>query len=134
MSMVKTAFSFLLALTLFICWTASPGHGQGGALDGKTFSGEFGKVSKKKEGNDTFIFKDGRFRSMACDPYGFGDAPYTASVSGDVTTFEAQTASPKEGTIQWKGTVRGKALEGTFSWTKPKKKKVVEYWFKAAQK
>lgn len=137
MSTIKralTVFSFLLALTLILCWSASPGRCQGGALDGKTFSGEFGQRNKKKEGNDTFIFKDGRFRSTACDPYGFGDAPYTTSLSANVTTFEAQTVSPREGTINWKGTVKGEVLEGTFIWTKPKKKKGVEYWFKATQK
>ena len=45
-----------------------------GALDGKMFAGEYGKTGKKAEGRDELIFKDGRFRSTACDPYKFSDA------------------------------------------------------------
>ena len=55
---------------------------QEGALDGKTFVGEMGESGKDKGDKDELVFKDGKFSSAACEKYGFGDAPYTATVSG----------------------------------------------------
>ena len=73
---------------------------------------------KTKGDPDTFVFKDGKFRSTACDAYGFTETSYTAAVSDVSTTFEAEATSPKEGTMKWKGTVKGDSLEGTAVWTK----------------
>ena len=72
-----------------------------GELDGKTFAGSMGKAGKSKGDPDTFTFTAGRFRSTACDRYGFGDAPYTARQEGAKTTFESETKSEKQGTMKW---------------------------------
>ena len=64
---------------------------------------------------DTLSFKDGRFRSSACDPYGYGDGAYTATQSGEAIAFEAETESPQYGKLLWKGTVRGPRLDGTMT-------------------
>jgi len=43
--------------------------------------------------------------------------------------FRARTDSPTEGVIEWNGSVRGEALEGTYVWTK-KGQKPITYWMK----
>jgi hypothetical protein len=104
---------------------------KGGALDGKSFtvdSGEKGKPAGKEV--EKLTFKDGKFRSAACDAYGFGDAAYTAHPAGAATAWEADTVSPKEGRIHWKGTAKGDTVEGTFVWSKPGQAPI-EYWFKS---
>ena len=52
-------------------------------LDGRNFVGIVLECGKTEGDADTIIFKDGRFRSTACDRYEYGDGPYTASVAGD---------------------------------------------------
>ncbi len=113
--------------------TRSLAQAGAGALDGKTFTGEFGKKGKKAEGKDELIFKDGRFRSTACDPYKFGDAAYTTTIDGEATRFEAETESPKYGRMKWSATVQGDVLDGTFVWIK-KNGKTQDYWIKATLK
>ena len=66
-------------------------------LDGKSFVGEMGEKGKTKGDKDTFTFKDGRFRSTACDRYGFGDAPYAVKEEGGKMVVTAETTSKKEG-------------------------------------
>ena len=104
-----------------------------GALDGKTFvgeTGEKGKTAAKME-NDTLQFANGKFRSSACDPYGFTEAPYTATTAADGSIqWTSEATSSKEGRILWKGTVKGDALTGTFTWTKAGQAPI-EYWVKA---
>jgi hypothetical protein len=113
--------------------------GKMGVIDGKDFLSEFGQKGKNAEGKDELIFKDCRFRSTACDPYGFGDGDYTALVNGDDTTFEAETFSVNEGKIKWSGKIKGNVLDGTFTWHKPGKwyrvsKAPVEYWIRGQLK
>jgi hypothetical protein len=91
---------------------------QAGPLDGKSFVGAMTEKGKTKGDSDTFIFRDGNFRSTACDAYGFTETAYTAAVSDVSTRFEAEATSPNEGTMKWKGTVKGDSLEGTAVWTK----------------
>ncbi len=104
-----------LALAFLPLGTAAA---QGGALDGKTFVGTTTEKGKTKADKDSFVFKDGKFRSTACDAYGFTEASYTAAVSDVGTTFEAVSTSPGEGTMKWKGTVKGDTVEGTADWMK----------------
>ncbi len=104
-----------------------------GALDGKTFTGEMGETGKDTGEKDDLTFKDGKFSSATCEEYGFGDAPYTATVSGDTTTFEADTVSAKEGKMKWTGTMKGGELTGTVVWTK-EGQAPIEYWFKTELK
>ena len=64
------------------------------SLDGRTFQGVFLERGKTSGDADTLIFKDGRFRSSACDKYGYSDAPYKMTPAGDYTRFEAETRAP----------------------------------------
>src|SRR2546423_10111014 len=75
-------------------------------LDGRRFEGVFLERGKTSGDADTLIFKDGRFRSTACEQYGYGDGPYKTVAAGDALRFEAQTASPKYGKLNWSGTIR----------------------------
>lgn len=122
MGKTRNAFLALLLLTASVFAAA-------GALDGKSYQGQFVEKGKTKGDADTFLFKDGTFRSTACDKYGFKEAAYT----GDATHFEATTRSDKGVTMAWKGTVAGDTVEGTVVQTKatgtPK-----EYWFKGTIK
>lgn len=101
-------------------------------LDGKTFVAQSGEKGKQASKKDTFVFRDGRFLSEACNPYGFGDAPYQATVDGAKVRFHAETHSPTHGTMVWDGIVKDNAIEATSVWTRErwywKIKK--EYWFR----
>lgn len=125
-------FYVLLVFVLSVLSISLLAAAQEGALDGRTFAGELGEKGKKGD-EDELIFKDGKFLSVACQEYGFGDAPYTAAVSGDTTTFETETVSAKEGKMKWTGTVTGDKLDGTVMWYK-EGQAPVEYWFKTELK
>ena len=133
-------FSTLLVLVLVTLWSEIPSiAAQMGGLDGKTFIGEFAQKGKKTEGKDELIFKDGKFHSIGCDPYGFGDGTYTSTMAGNTITFETETQSAKEGKIKWMGTVKGDTIDVTYTWYKaPKWYRIsnspVEYWFKGELK
>jgi len=92
-----------------------PAPASRGALDGRNFNGIVLECGKTSGDADTLTFIDGRFRSSACDQYGYGDAPYAATRSGETFVFEAETESPKYGKLRWKGTVRGPRLDGTMT-------------------
>ncbi len=103
------------------------------ALDGKAFVGELGKEGKMTGDKDDFVFKNGKFRSTACDQYGFGDGVYSTTAKGDMISFESKTESPTDGKMEWKGTVKGEAIEGTAKWSPPGKS-AEQYWFKGTLK
>ena len=121
----------VVALSFAAASFGSP-DGPSATLDGKTFSGESAEKGKTKTEKDTLKFAAGRFRSLACDTYGFGDAPYvaTAALDGSIS-WTAETASAKEGKIQWKGKVKGDTLEGTYVWMKAGQAPI-EYWIKGS--
>jgi len=102
-------------------------------LDGRTFQGVFLERGKTSGDADTLIFKDGRFRSSACDKYGYSDAPYKMTPAGDHTRFEAETQSPKYGKLVWNGVVRGGKLDATVMMEQAGKKPI-ENWVVAAEK
>lgn len=88
-----------------------------GALDGRTYIGKL--VDNGKESpEDQLIFADGTFRSLGCDEYGFMATPYSATATGDATTFDAVSTSEKEGKMTWHGVVKGETLTGTALWEK----------------
>jgi len=124
----------LLAAALVLLWPPAPAAAaEKGELDGKTFVGTMTEKGKTKGDSDTFVFKDGKFRSTACDVYGFTETAYTVAVSDVATTFEAVATSPKEGTMRWKGTVKGDSVDGTAVWTKNGQADAI-YTFKGALK
>ena len=106
------------------------------SLDGRTFVAQSGEKGKQASKKDTFVFRDGRFLSEACTPYGFGDAPYQATVDGATVRFHAETHSPTHGKMVWDGIVKDNAIEATSIWTRErwywKIKK--EYWFRGQMK
>jgi hypothetical protein len=102
-------------------------------LEGKSFVGETGEKGKTKGDKDTFVFKEGRFRSTACDRYGFGDAHYAVKQDGGKMVVTAETTSKKEGTMTWTLTVDGDTLTGVSIWKKGDKAPK-EYWVKASLK
>ncbi len=107
-----------------------------GSLDGKTFVTQSGEKAKPASNRDTIVFRDGRFHSEGCTPYGFGDALYQAAVDGATVRFHAETRSPTHGTMVWDGIVKGNTIEATSVWTRDrwywKIKK--EYWFRGQMK
>lgn len=87
-------------------------HAEGAhSLDGKSYHGQFIEKGKSSGDPDTLIFANGRFRSTACDQYGYGDAAYTAIAEGEAIHFDATTESPRYGKLVWKGLVKGAKLK-----------------------
>lgn len=110
-----------------------PAFAENNALDGRSFQGVFLERGKTSGDADTLVFKDGRFRSLACDRYGYSDAPYKTASAGDSTRFEAQTESAKYGRLLWKGEVRGGKLDATAVMVRDGKSNI-ENWVVAAEK
>ena len=102
----------LMSAVLVVAAMVQPSFAGGGALDGKTFSGQMTPKGEKKGDADDFEFKDGKFHSTACDKYGFDSAAYTAKADGKATHFDAVTRSG-DSTITWKGEVKGDHVSGT---------------------
>lgn len=67
---------------------------------------------------DRLVFSNGAFSSAVCKKYNFAEAPYWTRKDGDAIHFLAELTSPTDGTMVWKGTIRGDRLEGTMRWTK----------------
>ena len=110
---------------------AAPAIAQG--LDGRTFEGVFLARGKTSGDADTLTFKDGRFRSSACDKYGYSDAPYKATTVGDTMRFETETQSARYGKLVWNGTIRGDKLDATVMMVQDGKKPA-ENWVVAGEK
>jgi hypothetical protein len=85
------------------------------SLDGKRFHGVVIEPGKTAGDAETVIFEKGRFRSTACDQYGYGDGAYTVTSSDGGISFKAQTQSAQYGQLMWQGVVRGGRLDGTLT-------------------
>jgi hypothetical protein len=105
-------------------------------LDGKTFVAQSGEKGKQASNKDTIAFRNGRFLSEGCSPYGFGDAPYQATVDGAAVRFHAETHSPTHGTMIWDGIVKDDAIEATSIWNRERWywKIKREYWYRGQMK
>jgi len=110
-----------------------PAFAESNALDGRKFEGVFIQRGKTSGDADTIVFKDGRFRSLACDQYGYSDAPYKTAAMGDTTRFEAQTQSAKYGKLVWTGVVRDGKLDAKAMMVREGKSDI-ENWVVAAEK
>jgi uncharacterized protein YdeI (BOF family) len=124
----SSATAALLAVVVTLCAGAAIAA-PGGPLDGRKFKAESGEKGKAKAEDDEISFSGGLFHSKGCDTYGFKAAAYKAATKDGVTTFTAETVSPKEGTIRWKGTVTGDRVDATYVWTKAGQADI-EYWLK----
>lgn len=116
---------------------SSPGDvSSASSLDGKTFVARTGEKGKQASNKDTIVFRNGRFFSEGCKPYGFGDAPYQATVDGVTVRFHAETHSPTHGTMVWDGIIRGDSIEATSTWTRERWYWNIkrEYWYKGQLK
>jgi hypothetical protein len=129
MTRTSTAGAVALAAAAIL----APASAYSNALDGRTFQGVFIERGKTSGDADTIIFKDGRFRSTACDRYGYSDASYKTMGSGDNMTFEAETQSAKYGKLQWSGVIRAGKLDATVMMVRDGKAPV-ENWVVAAEK
>jgi hypothetical protein len=116
------------AMTAGVLASGEAAHAQGQPLDGRRFDGVFIQRGKTKGDADTLTFSGGRFRSSACDRYGYGDAPYRAMIVGDAVAFEAETQSANYGRMWWRGTVRGDKLDATAMMEPAKGKAAIENW------
>ena len=85
------------------------------SLDGKRFHGVVLERGKTSGDAETVLFEKGRFRSTACDAYGYGDGAYTATLSGDAIKFRAQTESAQYGQLLWQGVIHEGRLDGTLT-------------------
>ena len=107
-------------------------------LDGKSFVGKNGEKGRAldPDEDEEITFQNGRFKSISCEPYNFGDAEYSATVDGNKVLFEAVTESPTHGKIAWQGVVDGANAEMTFVWTKKRWYWDIrkEYWFRGTLK
>jgi len=106
---------------------------QANNLDGRSFQGVFLERGKTSGDADTLTFKNGRFRSSACDRYGYSDAAYKTVPAGDAMRFEAETQSAKYGKLVWNGTIRGNKLDATVMMVQDGKAPV-ENWVVAGEK
>ena len=104
---------FSLAVSAFLVWggITSVGAAESGVLDGKVFVGDLVKKGEQTGDKDELIFKEGTFRSSACDARGFVAAPYTTESEGDAITFQAEASNDKGEKMAWNGTVKGETVE-----------------------
>jgi hypothetical protein len=84
-----------------------------GALEGKVFAAELVKFGEKSGDKDQLTFKDGKFLSSACVPYGFHEAAYTATEKDGVVTFTSNPTNADGETMSWTGTIKQGVVEGT---------------------
>ncbi|GLQ30828.1 hypothetical protein [Litoribrevibacter albus] len=89
-------------------------------LDGLHFIGETGMQGSTadQDGDDELSFTNGMFSSSGCVEWGFSPSVYTAEETADGIQFMSTSLSDDHGKIVWEGTVRGKNIETTFTWTK----------------
>jgi hypothetical protein len=132
MSVLSIARAGALA-SVFAFAALVPSLGQADGLDGRRFEGVFIERGKTSGDADTLIFKDGRFRSAACDRYGYVEVPYKSTPAGDAVQFEAESDSPKYGRLLWRGVIRGSKLDATATLVRAGKAPV-ENWVVAAEK
>jgi hypothetical protein len=108
----KNAITFWITLLFFV--VAIPAYS--GILDGKTFVGKNGEIGKSGSEDDEIKFENGKFLSIGCAKYGFGDAEYTTKVDGGRIFFTADIYSDKYGRITYSGAVNSNDLNATFIW------------------
>jgi len=121
------------AAVAFAAAAVFPAFAETNALDGRSFDGVFLQRGKTSGDADTLVFRNGRFRSSACDRYGYSDAPYKTAAVGDTTRFEAETESAKYGKLLWSGVVRNGKLDATATMVREGKSDI-ENWVVAGEK
>ena len=124
-----------LALGEWAALAADPPFRAPDLLDGLRFAGMTGEKGKGDHHPDTITFKDGVFRSLDCENWGFGPAPYTVEKRGDALYFTSTLLSPKRGRLEWKGKIAGAKATATFRWKHERWYWNIdrEYWFEGTR-
>ena len=104
----------LSALTMLVVLFSVAVHAE--VLDEKKYVGENGIIGENGSEKDEIQFSNGKFYSVGCGKYGFGDADYSTKVDGDRIFFTADIYSTKYGRITYSGVVQSENLEATFMW------------------
>jgi hypothetical protein len=135
----RLQYNTILVLSLCLCMATPILAGEAShLLDGRAFVGLNGEKGRDldPDQHEEIVFQSGRFQSLSCAPYNFGDAEYSLTTIGNVIHFEAETVSPTHGKIAWEGLVDGNTAEMTFVWTKERWYWDIrrEYWFKGTLK
>lgn len=130
-----TAVGTFLMIAHLVAFTADAQTSKHDPLDGLQFKGETGERGKGDHHQDTISFKDGQFRSLDCENWGFGPAPYTVRKDGESYHFSATLLSPDRGKLEWKGTVTGETAEAGFRWLHKRWYWNIDrqYWFKGTR-
>jgi hypothetical protein len=126
----------IASLLLLLTSTTTLGQTTSHSLDGKVFAVHFGLQGEAASSADEYIFKDGTFRAVGCDQWGFGEGVVRTSVDEDAIRFQTETTSLEHGNIAWQGVIRGDTIEGTYTWTKKGffGTKQQDKWFKGTLK
>lgn len=82
---------------------------------------------------DTLRFANGKFESSACTPLGFPQwSDYRVRVESGASSFDVTAQHPAGTTMEWRGTIKEGAVEGTATRTMNGQRSVAH--FKGAQR
>jgi hypothetical protein len=134
--LIKLKHFFFLAFSLVFLFGVPWARAQEGLLDGRVFVGESREIHIGAAKNDEIKFVNGEVYAILWEGKDFKAGAYTAAYEKDAIVFEAETISPKQGTIKWRGIVRGDAIEVNYQWRKKGwlSDTVKDYAFKGIQK
>jgi hypothetical protein len=83
------------------------------ALDGRAYEVVLAFPDAPPQ-KDTLRFANGKFESTDCTTLGFPQwSDYTAQAAGDAIPFHVLAKHPSGTTMDWSGTVKGDAVDGT---------------------
>lgn len=127
---------FSLSLSLVFLFGVPWARAQEGLLDGLVFSGESREIHVGAAKDEEIKFVNGELDAIVWAGKDFKAGAYTAAYEKDAIVFEAETKSPKQGTIKWRGIVRGDAIEVNYQWHQKGwlSDTVKDYAFKGLQK
>ncbi len=115
---IRLSLSFLgFVLAVDCSGDESRSPRQAATLNGHRFAIELWQ-SSQSAGADTLYFDDNGCESAWCSGYGFMPAPYTLHAEGRALIWQSRSHSPSDGQVEWRGTVRGDAIEGSMTWQK----------------
>ena len=124
---VKKRRGLFFTLSLVIVFSTTIAVAQEGQLDGKVFIGQYREKHKRVVKEDELRFMNGEFHSTGYGQRGFNEGVYKARAEEDWIYFEAETVSPKQGKIIWRGFVHGESIEVNYHWSK-------KGWFTSTEK
>lgn len=110
-----TIVAFLMIVNV-VAFAADPPVSNEHALDGLQFKGKTGEKGKGDHHSDTITFENGHFRSLDCENWGFGAAPYSVTKDGESHLFRSVLRSSERGTLEWQGIITGDTATATFHW------------------